>query len=212
MDKKALVFALILLALLSAVALASNDIPTAQEQNQDSFSRIDNNTEEGPATDLLWRLIPTIIIAGAAVTAIGFSWYATRAVRKAAQGELITQITNTYGSPEMLEAMMGLVWWVDKKEEEGEDWLETFEKKRNKRVCYPDIEKMDKYRRKFLNHYEAFNILKGHGLLSEKIVKDLRSENQELFYKRIVGPLTDRIKPKITKEWPKRTVNYQKVK
>lgn len=123
MDKKVLVFALILLALLSAVALASNDIAAAQEQNQDSFSKTDNNTGESPTTDFSWQLIFTGTIAVAAVVGILFSiklsMRATAAARKAAQGELVMKISNTYGSPKMLEAMMRLVWWVEKEEKKS---------------------------------------------------------------------------------------------
>ncbi len=210
MDKKVLVFALILLVVLSAVALASNDIAIAQEQNQANVSKTDNSTKEKAATDFSLQEIFTGIIAMAAIIAIvssiSFSLRATAAAHKAAQGGLIMQIGDLYGSPEMLEAMMRLIWWVDKKEEEGKDWLEIFGKERNKRTRDCEIAQVDKDRRKFLNYYEAINTAKARGLLDEKIAK--RSENQELFYKMIVGPLTNQIKPKVTEEWPELTVDY----
>ncbi len=183
MEKKVLVFTLILLGLLLANAL-------------------------------LWKLSSTEIIAGAAVIAIGVSWHATYIVRKAAQGELVIQIGKIYGSPEMLEAMMRLIWWVEKEEKKSkeENWLETFRELRKDCDRYCEIEQVDKDRRMFLDHYEAFEILEKYGLLSKKIVKDLRSENQELFYKRVVRPLTDKIETKVTKEWPRLTVDYSKKK
>ena len=209
MDKKVLVFTLILLVVLSAVALASNDIATAQEPNQDSFNKIDHNTEEGPATDSPWKLTPTKMIAGAAIAAIFFSWYATCAVQKAARGELIMQISNTHGSLEMLKAMMRLIWWVEEKEEDPrEDWLETFRKLRKNRDRYSEIKQVDEDRRKVLNYYEAIDTIKKYHLLSKKIVKSLHIEHQELLYKRVVRPLTNQIEPKVTKEWPELTVNY----
>lgn len=213
MNKKVLVFALILLVLLPAVVLASNDIATAQEQNQDSFSKTDNNTEKKPATDFSWQLIFTGIIAVVAVIgilfSIGLSMRATAAARKAAQGELVMQISNTYGSPKMLEAMMRLVWWVEQKEEDPrEDWLKTFRERRKNCDRYSEIAQVDKDRRKFSHYYGAFNILEKYGLLDKEIVKDLRSGKQ-VFYEMIVGPLTDQIKIKVTEEWPKLTVNYQ---
>ncbi len=195
MEKKKLVYILIFLALLLANVLLWKL----------SSTQIIANV-------LLWKLSSTQIIAVVAVLGIAlstvFSLRATTIARKAAQGELIMKIQNIYNSSEMLKAMMGLVWWVEKKEEEGEDWLETFKKLRKNRDRYHEIRPVDRDRRKFSNYYEAIEIIKKQHLLSPKTVKRLCSESQELLYKMIVRPLTEQIETKVTKEWPELTVDY----
>ena len=210
MNKK--VFALILLVVLSAVALASNEISAAQEQNQVGISKIDDNTEEKSATGSPWKLTPTVIIAVAAVIGVGlstrFSLHATTIVRKTARGELIMKIKKAEGSAGMLDAMMYLVGWVEERDKDGIDWLKEFRDLRRDSSRYCQIKKVDECRRMFSYYYTGMNILKKHGLLSENMVNDLLSTHQKDFYEQLVKPLTEQIEVRVTKEWPELTVDY----
>ncbi len=212
MDKKVLVFALILLVVLPAVALASNDIATAQEQNQDSVNKIDINIGESPATDSPRGLISTMIIAGAAVVgiliSIGLSIWATAVTRKAARGELIMKIKDVEGSAKMLNDMMYLVGWVEERDKDGKDWLKEFGELRRDSSRYCQIKKVDECRRMFSYYYTGINLLEKYKLLGKDMVKDLLSEPQKDFYEQLVKPLTEQIEVRVTKEWPELTVDY----
>jgi len=135
---------------------------------------------------------------------------AVEASHKAREGQIVVEIIETYGSAKMLNAMMYLVRWVEERENKRINWLDEFRDARRDSSRYNEIKEVDECRRIFLNHYDAIDVLKDQGLLSKKIVKSLRSVNQERFYKTIVRPLTDQIEVKVTEEWPTLTVNYQR--
>ena len=217
-SKKLLVFALILLVLFSAVALASNDIPITQEQNQDSSSELDNDTGGKPS--LLLNILPTVltivIIVIAAYAAVASSrsasaaYKAVEASHKAREGQMVAEIKDVYGSAKTLNAMMYLIRWVEERENKGINWLDEFRDSRRDSSRYNQIKEVDECRRMFHHYYAAIDILKDHDLLSENIVKDLRSKNQKDFYERLVKPLSDQIEIKVTEEWPKLTAKSQK--
>ncbi len=216
MDKKVLVFALIFLVLFSAVALASNDTLVTQKQNQDNSNELEDDT--GEKRSLLEVILPSLltmpIIIIALLTAIASSRSASaaekavKASHKAREGQMVMKIKDVEGSAQMLNTMVYLVGWVEERDKDGIDWLKEFGDSRQDSSRYCQIKKVDECRRMFHYHYVGINILKKHGLLSEDMVKDLRSTHQKDFYEQLVKPLTDQIVVKVTKEWPELTVDY----
>lgn len=128
-----------------------------------------------------------------AAIAAGAAWKAAKETQKASLAHFILEDRRTYGSHEMLGAMMELVFWRD--EHEGNS-AQTFGEGKNsgKRKDYSDVKKVDEARRMFTKYSGLTEVLLKHDLIDEELAKELRPKNHRKFYRKFVEPLEKMIK------------------
>ena len=136
----------------------------------------------------MW-LISLIGSLGAFFAALA-AWRTAIETRKTVLVQILLQITDTYSSPEMLEAMQNLRKW---KEQNGPDFAKLFGQLRHQN--YERIEQLDKDRRRISHYFYRIKLLLQAGLLNKNLVKELVTEKQVDFLLKIIEPLERVIDP-----------------
>lgn len=135
-----------------------------------------------------------LMVLGVIIAAIaaGAAWKAAKESQKTSLAHFILEDRVTYGSPEMLEAMMELIHWWN----EHDDPAQAFEEGKNsgEREKYKDVKNVDKARRRFSHHFTLTKILLEHDLIDEELEEELRPEDLDKFRLKYVKPLEDKIK------------------
>lgn len=136
-----------------------------------------------------YLLIVSSIGAIGAVIAAFSAWKAANETRKTSLAHFILEDRRTYGSPEMLGAMMRLIEW---QRQNPEDYAEKFGKLRKDN--YLKIKEVDEARRRFSHYFGLPNVLLKLKLIDKKELEELRSKIQSDFYSKFIKPLQDEIK------------------
>ena len=140
--------------------------------------------------DWVW-LILLIGVFVAAIAAIA-AWRSAKATKKTGLAQILMQITDAYGSDEMLSGMQKLRNWQRK---HPTDFAEKLGEMRNDLGEYAKIEEEDKARRRFSHHFYKIWLLFDRGLVNKSFVKKVAPRGQVDFLLEIVEPLEKAINP-----------------
>ena len=141
-----------------------------------------------------------LLVLGVIIAAIaaGAAWKAAKESQKTSLAHFILEDRGTYGSPEMLEAMMELIhWW----HEDGNTAQEFGRLKNSRnRKEYEKVKDVDEARRRFSYYFTLTKVLLEHDLIDEELAEELRPEGLDKFHLEFVEPLRKEIKTATDKE------------
>lgn len=136
-----------------------------------------------------------LMVLGVIIAAIaaGAAWKAAKESQKTSLAHFILEDRGTYGSPEMLGAMMELVHWRNKHKKKAAHEFGRL-KNSKKREEYKEVQLVDEARRRFSYYFTLTKVLLKHDLIDEELAEELRPENLDKFRLKYVKPLEDKIK------------------
>ena len=116
-------------------------------------------------------LIGVFAAAGAAIAA----WRSAKAAEKTNLAQILMQLTDAYGSPDMLSGMLRLRDWQSKYRQ---DFAEKFAEMRNDPDKYAKIRQEDEDRRRYSHHFYKIWLLRDRGLVNEDFVRKVATRGQ----------------------------------
>jgi hypothetical protein len=144
---------------------------------------------------LILTLVLTCIAAVSSAVAAGAAWRTVKITQDTYQGQLFTDLSDVYNSPEMLNGMLWLTNWV---RENPNNYAEKFIKIRKE--DYTQIEKLDQSRRLVKSYFVRVYRLRRVNLLQDKLEKLLLNDQQIGFLLKILEPLECVIRSKASTE------------
>jgi hypothetical protein len=119
--------------------------------------------------------------------AAGGAWKSAKETRKTSLAQILMQITDAYGTDEMLESMKTLRSHKENRERSKKDFATEFAF--NWEFHYDQVKDLDKHRRRLSHHFHKIILLFDTGFVDESFVKKVVTRAQVDFLFEIIEPL-----------------------
>lgn len=137
-----------------------------------------------------WIWLISLIGSWGAVGAALAAWRSVKVTQKTASAQVLMQISDAYGSQEMLSGMINLRKW---QQQHGSDFAKKFGEMR--RADYSKIEQIDRDRRKYSHHFHKIKLLLNCRFVNKSFVKKVVSPGQVDFLLEVIEPLEEALNP-----------------